>query len=290
MTATDASRAETPPAGEAPLIEARGLTKYFGSVIALHEVSLHVRQGEVLCLLGDNGAGKSTLIKTLSGVHPPDSGQLLVDGKEVHFESPRDALHHGIATVYQDLAMIPLMSISRNFFLGSEPTNGWGPFRTINLRQADQVTREALKEMGIDLRDTSQPVGTLSGGERQSVAIARAIHFGAKVVILDEPTSALGVKEAAVVLRFITQARDQGIGVILITHNVNHAYPVGDRFQILDRGRARGTYDKADLTPAELLEHMGGGAELDELRHELEESGVQTEPPTPPTGYVAQHE
>jgi len=290
MTATDASRAGTPPAGEAPLIEARDLTKYFGSVIALHEVSLHVRQGEVLCLLGDNGAGKSTLIKALSGVHLPDSGQLLVDGKEVHFESPRDALHNGIATVYQDLAMIPLMSISRNFFLGSEPTNGWGPFRTINLREADHVTREALKEMGIDLRDTSQPVGTLSGGERQSVAIARAIHFGAKVVILDEPTSALGVKEAAVVLRFITQARDQGIGVILITHNVNHAYPVGDRFTILDRGRLKGTYAKSDLMPADLLEHMGGGAELDELRHELEEAtGVDAQPPMPPAGSIAPH-
>ena len=288
MNATDASRAEAPSAGEAMLIEARKLTKYFGSVIALHEVSLHVRRGEVLCLLGDNGAGKSTLIKTLSGVHPPDSGELLVDGQEVQFESPRDALHHGIATVYQDLAMIPLMSIRRNFFLGSEPTSGWGPFRTIDLKDADRVTREALKEMGIDLRDTSQPVGTLSGGERQSVAIARAIHFGAKVVILDEPTSALGVKEAAVVLRFIAQARDQGIGVILITHNVNHAYPVGDRFTILDRGRLRGTYAKADLTPADLLEHMGGGAELDELRIELEEvPGVTTEPPMPPTGYVA---
>jgi simple sugar transport system ATP-binding protein len=293
MTASEVSpgpAATTAGGGEPPLIEARGLTKYFGSVIALYDVSLHVRRGEVLCLLGDNGAGKSTLIKTLSGVHPPDAGQLLVDGKEVRLESPRDALHAGIATVYQDLAMIPLMSISRNFFLGSEPTSGWGPFRTIDLRHADQVTREALHEMGIDLRDTSQPVGTLSGGERQSVAIARAIHFGAKVVILDEPTSALGVKEAAVVLRFIAQARDQGIGVILITHNINHAYPVGDRFTILDRGRTRGTFMKADLTPAELLEHMGGGAELDELRHELEDvPGVETGPPASATGSAGQH-
>ena len=263
---TDSTQRAAPP-----LIEARGLTKYFGSVIALHDVSLIVRAGEVLCLLGDNGAGKSTLIKTLSGVHPPDEGQILVDGAEVRFDSPRDALQAGIATVYQDLAMIPLMSISRNFFLGSEPTSGWGPLRTIDLREADRVTRDALRGMGIDLRDTSQPVGTLSGGERQSVAIARAIHFGAKVVILDEPTSALGVKEAAIVLRFIDQARDAGIGVILITHNINHAYPVGDRFTILDRGRAKGTWAKAEMTPGELLEHMGGGAELDELEHELED-------------------
>ena len=273
---------------DAPLIEARNITKYFGSVIALYDVSLSVRRGEVLCLLGDNGAGKSTLIKTLSGVHPPDAGQILVDGKEVRFDSPRDALHAGIATVYQDLAMIPLMSISRNFFLGSEPMRSLGPFQVLDLKEADRVTREALHDMGIDLRETSQPVGTLSGGERQSVAIARAIHFGAKVVILDEPTSALGVKEAAVVLRFIAQARETGIGVILITHNINHAYPVGDRFTILDRGRATGTWSKADMTPAELLEHMGGGAELDELRHELEDViGGPTEPPTPPTGYVA---
>lgn len=256
---------------DAPLIEARNVTKYFGNVIALHDVSLSVRAGEVLCLLGDNGAGKSTLIKTLSGVHPPDEGQLLVDGREVRFDSPREALQAGIATVYQDLAMIPLMSISRNFFLGMEPTRGVGPFQVLDLATCDRVTRTALKQMGIDLRDTSQPVGTLSGGERQSVAIARAIHFGARLVILDEPTSALGVKEAGVVLRFIAQARDQGIGVILISHNVNHAFPVGDRFTILDRGRLRGTYPKREMTPAQLLEHMGGGAELDELRHELEQ-------------------
>jgi simple sugar transport system ATP-binding protein len=257
-----------------PLIEARNLTKYFGSVIALSGISLMVRPGEVVCLLGDNGAGKSTLIKTLSGVHPPDEGEILIEGEPVRFSSPRDALQRGIATVYQDLAMIPLMSISRNFFLGSEPTVGIGPFRSYDGRTADRVTRTALRGMGIDLRDTNQPVGTLSGGERQSVAIARAIHFGAKVVILDEPTSALGVKEAGVVLRFINQARDSGVGVILITHNVNHAYPVGDRFTILDRGQMRGTFDKKDLTPAELLEHMGGGAELDELRHELEQPGA----------------
>jgi simple sugar transport system ATP-binding protein len=257
--------------GGAPLIEARNLTKFFGSVIALYDVSLLVRPGEVVCLLGDNGAGKSTLIKTLSGVHPPDSGEMLVDGEPVEFTSPRDALQRGIATVYQDLAMIPLLSISRNFFLGAEPTTGFGPLQSFDVRTADRVSREALHGMGIELRDTSQPVGTLSGGERQSVAIARAIHFGAKVVILDEPTSALGVKEAGVVLRFIAQARDQGVGVILITHNVNHAYPVGDRFTILDRGRSKGTFNKSDLTMSELLEHMGGGAELKELQHELEQ-------------------
>jgi simple sugar transport system ATP-binding protein len=268
----------------APLIEARNLTKYFGSVIALYDVSVTVRPGEVVCLLGDNGAGKSTLIKTLSGVHPPDSGEILLEGEPVVFTSPRDALQHGIATVYQDLAMIPLLSISRNFFLGAEPVKHFGPLPTYDVRTADRFTREALHGMGIELRDTSQPVGTLSGGERQSVAIARAIHFGAKVVILDEPTSALGVKEAGVVLRFIAQARDQGVGVILITHNVNHAYPVGDRFTILDRGRSKGTFEKSDLTLQELLEHMGGGAELKELQHELAGAEVDIETLRPPAG------
>ena len=279
----------TLPHDGAPLIEARALTKYFGSVVALRDVSLAVRAGEVLCLLGDNGAGKSTLIKILSGVHPPDSGEILLDGEPVTFGSPRDALQRGIATVYQDLAMIPLMSISRNFFLGAEPVSGIGPLKTLDIRQADRVTRTALKRMGIDLRDTSQPVGTLSGGERQSVAIARAIQVGAKVVILDEPTSALGVKEAAVVLRFIGQAREHGIGVVLITHNINHAFPIGDRFTILDRGTCTGTFDKADLTPTQLLEHMGGGAELAEIEHELEGATDQVESPIPPTGYVAPH-
>ncbi len=255
---------------ERPVLELRGITKRFPGIVANDDVSLDVRHGEVHALLGENGAGKSTLIKIMSGVHPPDSGEILVDGEVVELGSPRDALQRGIATVYQDLAMIPLMSISRNFFLGAEPVSGFGPLKTLDIKQADRVTRTALKQMGIDLRDTSQPVGTLSGGERQSVAIARAIHFGAKVVILDEPTSALGVKEAAVVLRFIGQAREQGIGVILITHNINHAFPIGDRFTILDRGTCTGTFDKADLTTTQLLEHMGGGAELAEIEHELE--------------------
>ncbi|OGN84772.1 MAG: ABC transporter ATP-binding protein [Chloroflexi bacterium GWC2_73_18] len=253
-----------------PLIEARGVSKYFGKVIAIEEISLQVRPGEVVCLLGDNGAGKSTLIKILSGVFPADSGSVLLEGEAVHFASPRDAIARGIATVYQDLAMIPLMSISRNFFLGSEPRRQIGPISIIDFAYADRITRQKLDQMGIHLRDTTQSVGTLSGGERQSVAIARAEYFGAKVLILDEPTSALGVKEAAVVLRHIVQARARGLGVILITHNVNHAYPVGDRFLILDRGRSVGTFSKAELRPDQLLSLMGGGEELSRLSHELE--------------------
>lgn len=256
---------------EPPLIETQHLSKYFGSVIALKDISMRVGAGEVMCLLGDNGAGKSTLIKCLSGVHPPDEGRLLIDGHEVRFASPRDALAHGIATVYQDLAMIPLMSVARNFFLGAEPTAGWGPFRRFDVAEADRVTREELTKMGIDVRDTAQPVGTLSGGERQSVAIARAVYFGARVLILDEPTSALGVKEAGVVLRYVVRARARGLGVIFITHNVHHAYPVADRFTILNRGRSYGTFDKAAVTREEVLAMMAGGEELEALSHDLDE-------------------
>ena len=253
-----------------PLLEVRGVSKYFGSVVALRDVSMEVRAGEVTCLLGDNGAGKSTLIKVLSGVHRPDAGVLLVDGKETVFHSPRDAIDSGIATVYQDLAMIPLLGISRNFFLGREPVQGWGPLRRFAKARADQITREELGRIGIGIRDTSQPVATLSGGERQSVAIARAIYFGAKVLILDEPTSALGVKEAAIVLRYIAAARERGVGVVLITHNVHHAYPVGDRFVLLNHGRYAGTYAKGEIDVTELETQMAGGEALDELRAELE--------------------
>jgi simple sugar transport system ATP-binding protein len=229
-----------------------------------------VAAGAITCVLGDNGAGKSTLIKILAGVHPQDEGEYLIDGEPRRLANPRAALDLGIATVYQDLAMIPLMSVWRNFFLGSEPTRGWGPLRRFDVRTARATTRRELRGMGIDLRDVDQPVGTLSGGERQSVAIARAVHFGARVLILDEPTSALGVKQAGVVLRYVAQARDRGLGVVFITHNPNHAYPVGDRFLVLNRGRSLGDFAKSELDREQLTRMMAGGAELDELAHELE--------------------
>jgi simple sugar transport system ATP-binding protein len=257
--------------GAVPLIELQNVSMLFDNVIALDDVSMSVHTGEVMCLLGDNGAGKSTLIKILSGVHRPTRGRLLFEGREVSFASPRDALALGIATVYQDLAMIPLLSVSRNFFLGSEPTLGWGPFRRFNMSFADKVTRDELGKMGIRVRDTAQPVGTLSGGERQSVAIARAVYFGARVLILDEPTAALGVKEASVVLRYIAQARARGLGVIFITHNVHHAYPIGDRFTLLNRGRSYGTFKKTEISREEVVQMMAGGEELEDLGVELAE-------------------
>jgi len=253
------------------LIELVGVSKYFGNVIALNDITTSVNAGQVTCVLGDNGAGKSTFIKILSGVHPHDEGRFVVEGEEVHYSSPRDARACGIATVYQDLAMAPLMSIWRNFFLGSEPTRGWGPFRRFDVARAKEITVEELAKMGIDIRDPDQPVGTLSGGELQSVAIARAVYFGAKVLILDEPTSALGVRQSGVVLKYIVAARDRGLGVIFITHNPHHAYPVGDRFLILKRGRSLGNFAKDEVSREDITKLMAGGAELDELTHEIEE-------------------
>jgi simple sugar transport system ATP-binding protein len=256
--------------GTPPLLDLRDVGKDYGSVIALDGITTTVRAGEVTCVLGDNGAGKSTLIKILSGVHRADRGEVLLDGQPVAFAAPREALDAGIATVYQDLAMIPLMAIWRNFFLGAEPTRGRGAFRRFDAALARETTRRELSAMGIDIRDPDQPVGTLSGGERQSVAIARAVHFGARVLILDEPTSALGVKQAGVVLRYVAQARDRGVGVVLITHNPHHAHPVGDRFLVLNRGRSLGSPTKSEVSREELTRLMAGGAELDQLAHELE--------------------
>jgi simple sugar transport system ATP-binding protein len=253
----------------APLLEVREVSKYFGSVNALQDISLQVFPGEVTCVLGDNGAGKSTLIKILSGVFQPDAGEFLIEGRPVTLAGPREARAHGIATVFQDLATIPLMSLWRNFFLGQEPTRGRGPLRHLDSGQARTIMREELKKMGIDIRDPNQNVGTLSGGERQALAIARAVYFGAKVLILDEPTSALGVRQSGIVLKYIVQARELGKGVIFITHNPHHAYPVGDRFYLLKRGRLMASVAKAETTVEGLTEMMAGGAELKELSQEL---------------------
>ena len=259
---------------ESALLELDNISKYYGNIIALSGVSTSVTAGEVTCVLGDNGAGKSTFIKMLAGVHKPTEGTIRMNGNEVSFETPREALDHGIATVYQDLAMVPLMSVWRNFFLGSEPTKGFGPFKRIDMVKAKQITKDELTKMGIDIRDTEQPVGTLSGGERQSVAIARAGYFGAKVLILDEPTSALGVKQSGVVLKRIVEARNNGLAVIFITHNPRHAYPVGNRFLILNRGHSMGSFAKHEITVDDLTRLMAGGAELEALEHELEASGA----------------
>ena len=245
-----------------PLMELQLVSKNFGSTIALKDVSLRVESGEIHCLLGDNGAGKSTLIKILSGVHTPDSGVVRISGMDTVFKSPREAQGMGIATVFQDLALVPLMSVSRNFFLGHEPVRkSWLPM-AYDRKYATEVTLQEMIRLGIDVRDPDQLVGTLSGGERQCIAIARAMYFGAKVLILDEPTSALGVHQASKVLRFIEQARTRDVGIIFITHNINHAYPVGDVFTLLNRGRSLGSYRKTDISRDQILAAMSGGEEI----------------------------
>jgi simple sugar transport system ATP-binding protein len=252
-----------------PIVEMKDIKKHFGPVIALNGVSFDVRPGECHCLLGDNGAGKSTFIKTMSGVHKPTSGEILFEGKPMSFDSPRDAMEAGIATVYQDLAMIPLMSVTRNFWMGREPVRRVGPFKFMDFRHANETTMEEMRKMGINLRSPDQAVGTLSGGERQTVAIARAVHFGAKVLILDEPTSALGVRQTANVLSTIDKVRKKGIGVVFITHNVRHALAVGDRFTVLNRGRTLGTAQRGQITPEELQDMMAGGQEMVALEGSL---------------------
>ncbi|MGB4881147.1 MAG: ATP-binding cassette domain-containing protein [Thiolinea sp.] len=251
------------------ILEMVDIEKHFGAVIALAGVSIAVYPGECHCLLGDNGAGKSTFIKTMSGVHKPTKGKMLVEGKEVVFNSPRDAMEAGIATVYQDLAMIPLMSVTRNFWMGREPRKGFWPFKSLDFDKANEVTMSEMAKMGINLRESNQAVGTLSGGERQTVAIARAVYFGAKVLILDEPTSALGVRQTSNVLATIDKVRKSGIGVVFITHNVRHALAVGDRFTVLNRGRTLGTALKGEIQADELQDLMAGGRELANLSASL---------------------
>ncbi|MFD8199677.1 ATP-binding cassette domain-containing protein [Streptomyces sp. NPDC059701] len=266
--------ADTAPGdGGRPLVELRGAGKTYGNIRALHGVDLAVHPGRVTCVLGDNGAGKSTLIKIISGLHRHTEGVLLVDGEPVRFATPRDALARGIATVYQDLATVPLMPVWRNFFLGSELTRGPWPVRRLDIARMKRTADEELRTMGIVLDDLEQPIGTLSGGQRQCVAIARAVHFGARVLILDEPTAALGVKQSGVVLKYIAAARERGLGVVLITHNPHHAYLVGDHFSVLRLGTLELSAARAGISLEELTNHMAGGAELAALEHELAQAG-----------------
>jgi simple sugar transport system ATP-binding protein len=253
----------------APILQLTDIEKHYGMVIALAGVSFAVNAGEVHCLLGDNGAGKSTLIKTMSGVVQPSRGKIFLNGEEVGFADARHAIDCGIATVFQDLAMIPLMSVTRNFFLGREPRKSIGPLKRFDFATADRITMEEMARMGIRLREPSQAVGTLSGGERQSVAIARAVYFGARVLILDEPTSALGVRQTANVLSTIDKVRRKGVGVVFITHNVRHAMAIGDRFTVLNRGKTLGTALHGEVTQDELQNLMAGGEELAELAGSL---------------------
>ena len=257
--------------GSTPLIEIKNLVKKFGSFTALNGVSLDVYPGEVHALLGDNGAGKSTLIKVLSGVHSATNGEIKVDGKVVNFSSPRQASDAGIGTVYQDLALNALTSVTRNFFLGREIKRGPGPFGLMNMKEMDKITSEEMSKIGINISDLDQPVGTMSGGQRQTLAIARAIYFGAKILILDEPTSALGQKQQMEVLKTIKKVQRLGnIAIILITHNEIHARLIADRYTFLSLGEVIGNGLANQLGGDDVKRLMAGGAEIGDLAKELQ--------------------
>jgi len=270
MTDTIADHADITLHKGEPLVQMIDIGKTYGAVRALKGINLTVNAGEVTCVLGDNGAGKSTLIKIIAGLHPHNEGTMKVDGKEVSFSSPRESLGHGIATVYQDLAVVSLMEVWRNFFLGSEIVSSGAPLAPMKINEMRRIADEELRKMGIVVKDINQPIGTLSGGQLQCVAIARAVYFGARVLILDEPTAALGVKQSGVVLKYTAAARDAGLGVVFITHNPHHAYLVGNHFVILKLGQAVLDKKRSEVALDELTRQMAGGDELAELSHELQ--------------------
>ncbi len=240
------------------LVEMRGIHKSFGSLRALIGIDFSVKKNEIVGLVGDNGAGKSTLIKILCGIHQPDKGEIYFEGKEVRWASPREARLSGIETVHQDLALVPLMGISRNFFLGREPRRApLGIF--IDKQRMDKEAIQRISEFGVLLSDSDQMVATLSGGQRQCVAITRAIHFGAKLLILDEPVAALSIQETRKVLETVEQTKERGISVIFISHNIRHVYSIADRFVILFRGMKVGDIPKEETTIDDVEEMIISG-------------------------------
>jgi simple sugar transport system ATP-binding protein len=260
----------------AAAMELKSVSKQFGGVVAVRNVSMTIDYGEVTCLLGDNGAGKSTLIKVMSGVHRPSAGELRMDGAEVQFESPRAAQARGIAAVHQDVGTFPLMNVARNFFVGREPERGRGLFRRLDMKRAGEIAVEQTQALGIR-RVTSgdQVVGTLSGGERQALAIARALHFGARLLIMDEPTSALGVKESGIVLRLIAQVKATGVAIVFVTHNADHALAIGDKFVVLVHGTIAARFARGGRSREAVLSLMAAGEELHALNFGVDDSGSQ---------------
>ncbi len=262
----DAHSVSTPPAGEAtPVLAATGISKSYGHVQALRDVDLTLNQGEILALVGDNGAGKSTLIKILSGAVQPDAGEIRVDGEPVSLPSPVAARSYGIETVYQDLAVVPMLDVAENLFLGREQRMGSGnlvPF--IAKRRMRRAAQEQLQQLKIGIGSVRQRVETLSGGQRQAVAVARAPMFGRRVVIMDEPTAALGVKETAAVTDLIRLIGSQGLAIILISHNMPQVLELSNRIMVLRAGRRVGVLHTAEtdmeqvvrfITGAEVIHH-----------------------------------
>jgi fructose transport system ATP-binding protein len=251
-----------------PVLEAHGIVKTFGHVVGLAGVDLTLYPGEVLAVIGDNGAGKSTLIKCLSGAMTPDAGSMLVDGKPVHFRSTQEAREAGIETVYQTLAVAPALDIASNLFLAREERRSGvlgSVFRMLDTGGMRKQAKRHIDELGIStLHNINQAVETLSGGQRQAVAVARAAAFGGKVVILDEPTAALGVRETGQVLRLVRDLRSRGLGVILISHNMPNVFEVADRIHIQRLGRGAGVVTPQSHSPAEAVAIMTGASTLEQ--------------------------
>lgn len=260
---------ETPAQPRVPELELQRLSVRYGSVCALSRVSATVPAGQITCVLGENGSGKSTLVAVLSGLTRHDEGQLLLAGEPVHFRSPQQARAAGIATVWQDLAVAPLLSIWRNFFLGAEPTRGVWPLRRLDVDRAREITVQAMAGVGVTGLDPDQPASTLQAGARQSLAIARARHFGARALVVDEPTAPLTVGQQTLLLQSIVAARSQGLAVLLVTNNPRYAHLVGDRFLLLAHGQVAGKLTREDVDASDLMRLMSGGEEFSALTSAL---------------------
>jgi len=242
---------------DTPILQLRGISKSFGSVQALTDVDFEVRRGEVMALVGDNGAGKSTLIKCVAGIHGADSGEILFDGKPVHISSPKDAGRLGIEIVYQDLALCDNLDVVQNMYLGREERD-W--LWRLKEPLMEQRTAETLRSLSVTtIRSIRQPVASLSGGQRQSVAVAKAVQWNSKVVILDEPTAALGVAQTRQVLDLVKRLADQGLAVVLISHNLNDVFEVATRITVLRLGRDVGVYEREQTTQQEVVQAITAG-------------------------------
>ena len=271
--------APAPPDEPRPIIEVDHLGIRFEQVVALEDVTVNLYPGEVTCVLGHNGAGKSVFIKTLCGVHQPNSGHVKLDGDPVSLDSPRRARSLGIFAVHQDLALVPLLSLWRNFFLGAEPVHGWGIFRQFDAGYARATLAAEMAKLGMEIGDPDRAARTLSGGERQAVAIARALYHGARVLVLDEPTTALGVQQAGTVLRLIRRTAERGTAIVLVSPRLEHTYPIGDRFLIFRRGRLAEDLRKDQVTRDQLSEMLSGGTERDQIEAALVEESPDDLPP-----------
>jgi len=262
---------ETAPVVTPPVLELRGVSVRYGNVAALSRLSVTFRAGEITCVLGENGSGKSTLVSVLSGLQRHEDGELLLDGVPMRFRSPRQARAAGIATVWQDLAVAPLLSVWRNVFLGAEPTRGTWPLRRLDVDRARVLTEQAMARVGVTGLDPDQPASALQAGERQSLAIARALHFGARALIIDEATAPVTVAQHRLVLQSVVTARREGLAVVFVTNNPRYAHLVGDRYLLLAGGQVAGTLTRADVDENDLIRLLTGGEELTALTADLAE-------------------